>query len=273
MFSDHQAFENEIRRLARLLWPAAQYNGAAIENGRERDGVFETDEFVNIVECTVSRQKQKAQHDLQKIQKLVRKYEVRSPQKFVKGWFITLEEPTADQRGVFVKNKNRIVCLSWDQFRSKLVDAMSYLSLREKYPFGSVRDPETGAADIPIQYVPLDIVDPAGELHSIKTISAGVLAGTRYVLLGDYGAGKSTTVREIFIRTTASFRSGASRSFPLVLNLRDHHGQTDPVEAIERHARRVGFGITRISGKSLAGGTQFEAEQSADSISLVLSKK
>jgi hypothetical protein len=29
--------------------------------------------------------------------------------------------------------------------------------------------------------------------------------------------------------------------FPLHLNLRDHHGQADPAEALERHARQLGF--------------------------------
>ncbi len=242
MFADHQEFENEVRRLARLLWPAAQYNGAVIQDGRERDGVFETEEFVHIVECTVSRQKQKAEHDFVKIEKLIRSTEVRYPQKFVKGWFVTQDEPTPDQRGVFAKVRNRIVCLSWDQFRSKLVDARSYLSLRERYPFGSVRDPETGAADVPIQYIPMDIVGRSGDLHTVQSISDGLFAGNRYVLLGDYGAGKSATVREVFLRTASVFRSGNARTFPLVLNLRDHHGQTDPVEALERHARRIGFG-------------------------------
>jgi hypothetical protein len=241
MFASDQEFENEIRRLGRLLWPAAQYDGAVIRDGRERDGVFETEEFVHIVECTVSRSKKKAQDDFEKLQTLIRRTEARYPQKFVKGWFVTLNEPTADQRGVFARFKNRIVCVSWDQFRSKLIDARSYLALREKYPFGSVRDPESGAADATIEYIPIDILDHAGRLNTVESIGLGLLAGRRYVILGDYGAGKSATVRELFRDLAVAFRSGTARIFPVVLNLRDHHGQTDPVEALERHARRIGF--------------------------------
>ena len=88
----------------------------------------------------------RAQEDFAKLLTLIRRTEARYPQKFVKGWFVTLYEPTADQRGVFSRSKNRVVCVSWDQFRSKLVDARSYLALRTNYPFGSVRDPESGAA-------------------------------------------------------------------------------------------------------------------------------
>jgi hypothetical protein len=241
MFASDQEFENEIRRLARLLWPAAQYDGAANRDGRERDGVFEAEDFVHIVECTVSRSKKKAQEDFEKLQKLTRRIGARHPEKFVKGWFVTLDEPTADQRGVFAGCKSRVVCVSWDQFRSKLVDARSYLAFRENYAFGSVRDPESGATDTDFKYIPIDILDQAGELHTVESIGTELSAGRRFVILGDYGAGKSATVRELFQRQAAAFRSGRARIFPVVLNLRDHHGQTDPVEALERHARRIGF--------------------------------
>ncbi|MES2640202.1 MAG: hypothetical protein V4850_11985 [Myxococcota bacterium] len=62
-----------------------------------------------------------------------------------------------------------------------------------------------------------------------------------YVLVGDYGAGKSMTTREIFNHLAARFQQSKSRVFPILLNLRDHQGQTDPVEALERHARRIGY--------------------------------
>ena len=142
---------------------------------------------------------------------------------------------------MFAKSKNRVVCVSWDQFRSKLIDGRSYLAMRERYPFGSVRDPETGLAEGPIKYVPIDILDQAGLLHTLDSICVGLIAGRRYVILGDYGAGKSATVRELFLHTAADFRLGKTNIFPVVLNLRDHHGQSDPVEALERHARRIGF--------------------------------
>jgi hypothetical protein len=112
MFADELEFEDEVRRIARLLWPAAQYGGSAIEDGRERDGVFESEEFVHLIECTVSKLKQKALEDSEKLQKLARKYGARFPRKFIKGWFVTLNEPTADQRSVFSKVQGRIVpCL------------------------------------------------------------------------------------------------------------------------------------------------------------------
>jgi hypothetical protein len=109
MFTDEQEFENEVRRMARLLWPAAEYGGAALSEGRERDGIFESDEFVHVIECTVSRTRAKAVEDFNRLDKLTRQIQAKQPHKFVKGWFVTLNEPTADQREVFGKTKNRLV--------------------------------------------------------------------------------------------------------------------------------------------------------------------
>jgi AraC-like DNA-binding protein len=241
MFQTDLEFEDEVRRISRLLWPVAEYGGAAMEDGRERDGVFISDEYVYLIECTVSRSKQKATEDGNKLAKLCRKMQARYPDKFVKGWFVTLHEPTAEQRTAIQKHREKIVAVSFDQFRSKLVDARSYLNARESYPFGSVRDPETGSAQTQLDYVPLGILDRSGKTHSVNDIGEALNEGHRFVLLGDYGAGKSSTMRELFFSAARKFWTSNTLKFPVLLNLRDHHGQSDPTEALERHARRVGF--------------------------------
>src|SRR5215510_10551288 len=58
-----QAFENSVRRIARELWPAAQYAGAEMVDGRERDLVFETDDVIYAAEATTDRSRAKAVHD------------------------------------------------------------------------------------------------------------------------------------------------------------------------------------------------------------------
>jgi hypothetical protein len=40
MTDEERAFEDDVRRVARMLWPSAAFDGAGIENGRERDGIF-----------------------------------------------------------------------------------------------------------------------------------------------------------------------------------------------------------------------------------------
>src|SRR5260370_35477472 len=98
MFSTDAEFENEVRRIARLLWSEAEFGGAEMVDGKERDGIFEAQEFIHCIECTVSRQLDKARDDGAKLDKLTKKLAAKHPTKFIKGWFIPLEEPTAHQR-------------------------------------------------------------------------------------------------------------------------------------------------------------------------------
>jgi hypothetical protein len=133
--------ENEVRRVARQLWPEAQYGGAQVIDGLERDGVFETEDCIHLLEATVSRRKDKALEDSKKLANLARKFQIRNPQKAVKCWFVTKDEPTADQRDAINQRTGLVVALSFAQFQSKLIDVA----------FGSVRDPATGSAKVEIE--------------------------------------------------------------------------------------------------------------------------
>lgn len=239
---EQQHFENEVRRIARQLWPGAEYCGARIIDGRERDGYFETEDCLHLIEATVSRGKDKAQQDIKKMVGLAKKIQPQFQHKAVKCWFITKQEPTADQREVAKQHHSLVNALSFQQFQSKLIDAASYLNLRDNYPFGSVRDPDTGNPQTNIEYVPLDLLQfDMQKVWSVSEIRNAILDGKRFVILGDYGAGKSMTLRELYRNLRAAYLKQQTTRFPIYLNLRDHHGQTNPAEVIERHARNIGF--------------------------------
>jgi len=235
-------FEDEVRRIARELWPQAQYSGSRIVDGKERDGIFETEDCIHLVESTVSRSKSKAQDDSKKLLSLSRKVQSEAGGRAIKCWFVTKDEPTADQRGVIATHASQINATSFAQFQAKLINVPDYLNLREKYAFGSVRDPATGKPKIDIQYIPLDLVqNSSGKLWSVAEIKAEVLNGGNICLLGDYGAGKSMTLRELNQELRSAYFKGRTSKFPLYINLRDHIGQTNPAEVLERHARNIGF--------------------------------
>lgn len=238
---DPRIFEDEVRRIARQLWPESQYSGSEIRDGRERDGVFETEECVHLIEATTSRKKEKAEKDVGKMMKLARKLQASRPSKVVKSWFITLEEPTADQRGVIDKHRPRAVAASFQQFQAKLIDARAYLAARNNYSFGSVRDPDSGDTSPAVEYVPLDILAEDEEVVGTVEVAEKLDAGMSCVLVGGFGSGKSMTLREVYRQMTRRFMKGETSKFPVYLNLRDHWGQTNPAEALERHARNVGF--------------------------------
>ena len=238
-------FEHEVRRIARSLWPSAEFFGAAMVDGRETDGIFETEDCIHIVEATTSRRRDKAQHDILKISKLVQRHRRKSSDRAVKGWFITLNEPTADQRKVAEKYRQDINTLSFSQFQSRLINSRGYLSTRDAYSFGSVRDPATGKHSVnsaDIKYVPIDLLDiKSKEAFPRSKLRSAVSEGKTVVLLGDYGAGKSMTLREMYYRFKEDHLRGMTHKFPVYLNLRDHYGQRDSAEVIIRHATSIGF--------------------------------
>lgn len=239
---ENAQFENEVRRIARALWPSAEFDGATIMEGQERDGVFVTEDCVHVVETTTSRSKEKARHDLTKIEKLSKKIQNRSGNRAVRGWFVTRNEPTADQRDVAKKYRSNVNTLSFSQFQARLIDSKAYLSARDDYVFGSVRDPATGQPKPDIDYVPLDLVRiDSREIISRNSFISLVSEGCTAILLGDYGAGKSMTLRELYYDLRKKHFKNETSLFPVYLNLRDHYGQSDPAEVIERHARSIGF--------------------------------
>ena len=97
---ENEDFENEVRRIARELWFEDRYSGSKIIDGRERDGIFETEDFINIIEATTSIRKDKIENDVTKIIDLVKKLSVKFQAKIVRGWIVTRDEPTPDQRDV-----------------------------------------------------------------------------------------------------------------------------------------------------------------------------
>lgn len=236
-------FEDEVRRIARQLWPTASLSGATNIDGQERDGYFETEECIYIIEATCDRKKSKAEHDATKLQKVILKK--RGGEKAVVGYLVTLDEPTADQRDVVAKIKNKhsvtINILSFSQFRAKIIKVDEYLSLRKEYFFGSIHNPTTGIYDDKLKYIDNAAFDEMSCAWSVHDICESVANGDRFVIIGDYGAGKSMTLRAIYKKLVDKYYKKATCKFPVYINLREHQKQFDIDEILERHARKLGF--------------------------------
>lgn len=239
---DDQAFEDEVRRIAALLYPDPQ-GGASIEQGRERDGVYVTEDTVALVEATRSTGLEKAQKDGAKLKSLANEMARKYPYHAVKAFFITEKDPTAHQLDAIRKLGAPLAASSFHSFRNRLINVSDYLSVRNDYAFGSARDPETNDYKVKDPYIPLDFMDlddPARRCTTDELV-ARVASGQRVVLLGEFGAGKSMTLREVYFRFRAEHFTKRSDHFCIHLNVNDHQGQSDPVEALERHARRIGY--------------------------------
>lgn len=196
-FEEDAHFEDEVRRIARARWPQAEYGGAAMVDGRERDGIFETEDVVHYVEATRSRREEKARDDTKKIFSMMLEQQKQRSMKGAVGWFVTHDEPTADQReAVRQHGKGQVKAVSFSQFQQALVDVPQYLAKRENHFFGSIADPTTGQLKPQVDYIPLDLTALAtADPLDTATLASGISSGESYVLLGDYGAGKSMTLR------------------------------------------------------------------------------
>jgi len=243
---DPQQFEQEVLRIARFRWPSAEFGGSEIVDGRERDGVFETEDVIHLLEATTSRGKEKALKDLGKLHELYKKYRGIAQGKAIKCWFVTKFEPTADQRACKKEIKGSPLDLfnivSFGQFQSKLVDSHDYLGLRKNHKFGSICDPKTQNPTAEVPYIEVGLrLDGEEEMQSTEGLANSVMAGRKMCLLGEFGVGKSMTLREIYRFLSKRHFQAKTSKFPIYLNLREHQGQQEPAEILERHGRNIGF--------------------------------
>lgn len=245
-------FEEAIRRLARELWPHSGGDSAILIDGRERDGVFITPDTVHIIEVTTERKKQKVEDDLKKsieLKNLLSKNNNFSSHNY-KIWIITRDEPTADQSSAADDGRRRarcpVVIMSGRTFQSHLVNASDYLVARRRYPFGSIRslDATQSVSGVPAsEYVPLDLLCSGdNKPWTVDAVALRMMAQYGlYLLLGDFGGGKSMTMRYWHSLMEDAYFSGRTSHFPIYLNLRDHIGQDKPASALYDHAQSLGL--------------------------------
>lgn len=255
-------FEEDVRSIASQLFPGGRARSGRYALGRERDGLFDDGDTIHIFEATRSRKKDKVVDDVQKSGMLVSQIRRDHPTHNVKIWIVTEEPPTADQEQAAIDGRKRVRCpieiVSYSQLYSKLFNAREFIQLRNNYAFGSVRKPEdVNDKNVPEgDYIQVGLLEKrTGTTVTAEELSKQLLSGAvRGVILGDYGAGKSMALRHIYLRMASAFLSGATSKFPVYLNLRDHFGQSDPAEALMRHATKIGLSDhTRLIGAWRAG--------------------
>jgi len=242
-FAEDHAFEVEVLRIARMIYPGSAGGSTKID-GRERDAVLVGRDVVVAIEATRSRKQAKAEVDAKKLKQLTESLARQYPTRAVRGFFVTADEPEADQRDAVKRLGGPFVtALSLSSLRKELFDAGTYLAARDDYAFGSARDPKTNSSKIEADYIALDLLErPAlTDAWSVDRLSNGLLGGSKFVLTGDYGIGKSMTLREVWRKLATRWRKDPVVRIPLHLNLRDHQGQEEPSEALHRHATRIGF--------------------------------
>lgn len=242
-FTDNYEFEAFVRKIAKECWGTTGYNGSVTIGNKERDGVLENENHIYCLEVTTSKNSKHTAESCEKLSSLVRRLRGLHPDKGVTGWYITRFEPTGEQGAILINYKSIINHRTYDAFYASMVDAKDYLIEREKKPFGSIRGPKDGRFDANLKYTPTKILNSStGDyLHTGTIVRQISKAPLRALIVGEYGAGKSMALRDIFQRLSRQYRQGGDSQFPVYVNLRDHVEQYDPDECLRRHASSVGM--------------------------------
>ncbi|MFT4108283.1 NACHT domain-containing protein [Propionicimonas sp.] len=239
-------FERRGVELARALHDPAGTQGALMVQGSERDGVFVNHDDINVYEFTTRRDKEKAQKDAEKLAGLL-EYLLRDKANQFKpatAWFVTRDEPTGDQRTVVAQVAKRagrtIHAISIAQMYKRICNSELYLQARDKAPFGSTAfTPEVTGRQI---RVAVKMLSREGGSSRVQELGTRLCEGGRVLIVGDYGAGKSHALRDLYqLLRREHFRRAHLTPFPIHINLRDCAGLKTPAEIFRRHAEEVGF--------------------------------
>jgi hypothetical protein len=220
-------FEASVRHVARQLYRHASSSGSIKLDDRERDEIIDTGTELIIVEATQSRKLEKIKGDLKKSIELVKM--LRTSPKFSEYNFrimlVTADDPTADQNEYVKSSKagcpKEIISLT--TLFSRLFDARHYIRVRGDHSFGSVRDPanEHNYKVPPSEYIATALSrESTGESIKASELATRLEGSGLYVIYGDYGSGKSMTLRDIYFKARDHFISGKLLRCPVYLNLR-----------------------------------------------------
>ena len=224
-FSDDRHFEVEVRRLAKLIWPSARIYRSPLVEGRERDVIVQTPDLVYVIEATTSRKQDKVTTDARKTNSLVRK--IRGQGFASQGIIILLHEPTAEQEDAAKKYRISVHLETFEQFLSRIFDASGYMQSRINKRFGSIQNPRDAHFALGREYyVQVPIIDAQSNRSlSVSDLSVSIRDhSARFVILADFGSGKSMSLREVFYLLREEFVAKRHARFPIYVNLRDHAG-------------------------------------------------
>ena len=238
------AFEIRALSVARAIHDPSGLQGSIIHNGRERDAVFVSQSEVHAYEFTLDRSKAKAEKDAMKLKDMLQDLSVlrEHAYKSLVGWFVTIDEPTPEQRAAVAAQSGPHVlhAISVATLQQRVCDSEKYLQLRSNAPFGSIAYLDAGNSNAPDIEVILRSEDAAE--RTVVDLVSELIEGRRVLISGDFGVGKSHTMQDVYKKLRKEhFRKKKLTPFPVHINLRDCVGLRTPAEILRRHAEEIGF--------------------------------
>ncbi len=245
--SSGRSFEVRALAIARAIHDPSGTQGPVMVDGQERDAVFINDTAIVAFEFTQMPTKDKAVKDGGKLAGLLKKLASDPSNRYKSslGYFVTEQEPTADQRTAVQKVSSDtgvpLRAMSFSSLQRSLVDAEIYISTRLNAPFGSANYRLPDVTDRKIDYVHPTIAVGA-DTFTVDQLATTIAGGQRGVATADFGAGKSELLYQVFIRLRkAYFKNPSSERIPVHINLRECYGLRSATEVLRRHAEEIGF--------------------------------
>lgn len=227
-------FEDQVRDIASHVY--GRPCGPRRLAGNDLDGVIDLprNDMV-LIEITI-------EHNLNKVRKDITKLVNARTALFLENKFcrclIVLSKPPTEAM-LEGARKNNIDIVDHNQLAGQFLEYDRYRIARLEYPFGSAVDPESGKVD-KIKYVPVPYEDrKSGRTYNYKQIGDQLLAGHNFILMGEYGSGKSRCVSQVFDYISKEW--GATFRFPIAVNLRECWGLEDADEIVRRHFSKLGL--------------------------------
>lgn len=230
----YRKLEEMVHAIAYSIWGIKTEK--VQENGINHDCVIKLQpDYWIIIETSVRNDLDKIRED---INRLLLSRSILMPKGiYTKCFFVSEKEipPNVKNTG---KEAN-VDILSMHEFQNLFFNYSNYATTRLRYPFGSAVDPHTGAQDsnkyITVKYQNSD----SGAELSFEEIADLLLKGSRIILTGDYGSGKSRCLKELF--SYMSNRAQEEFRYAIAINLKENWGLKRGEEIIRRHFHDIGM--------------------------------
>ena len=257
-YRQNMNFEEEVRWVAEAVWdmesgacqPQHYAPGTVV---RELDGIARLRDVTHLLMATASTKLDKVKSDVKKL-KAAETHE-RKTAVAISKWIITQHQLNA-QHIDFAK-KNNVTILTLEQFKHRFFNGREYLSKRQRFSFGSARNPLDDSITFPddayvnlpmtkteiihVRGKNLKITEERRKSIDLNGIERLLRRGEIVILMAPFGSGKSVTTRELFGVLANRFRKTTDPLVPICLNLREHWGQEHFAEILNRHARSIAF--------------------------------
>ena len=185
--------EESVRNIATRIWdmPAISttINGVQIDCFVKR-----REDYWCLVEVSTNNTLEKVRNDIAKLTSIG--CALMGNGIYTEKYIVLSESPTDSMRETGAKAK--ITVLSVDEFEKKWFDYKNYVFLRAQQTFGSVINIENGRPEQDV-YIPVTYSDSkTGEKYDVMKIAKKLEKGSKIVLKGSFGTGKSRCVKQLF---------------------------------------------------------------------------